>query len=54
MTNRSTYVVRILPSTGNGFAYDEQIEALNPRQAKQLAQARIPADWKVGTNPRRI
>ena len=53
-TPRATYIVQILPSTGNGPAYNEEIQAINPNQAKQLAKARIPADWKVGNSPRRI
>ena len=46
--------VLILPAPGNGNAYWEEITAVNGMVAKKLAKARIPSDWKVGNNPKRV
>ena len=52
--NRPTWEVLVIPSTGNGRSYWDEVEAQNGTQAKKLIQSRIPSDWKVGNNPRRI
>ena len=46
--------VLILPSSGNGTSYWEVVEAVNPTVAKKVAKARIPSDWNVGNNVRRL
>ena len=46
--------VLILPSSGNGNSYWEIVEAVNPNVAKKVAAARIPSDWKVGNNVKRV
>ena len=43
-----------MPSAGNGRAYWDEVEAQNGAQAKKLIQSRIPDDWKVGNNPKRV
>jgi hypothetical protein len=48
------YEVLIIPGPNEGFAFKEIIEALNPRQAKQIAKSRFPDSYKVGNNPRRL
>ena len=51
---RPTWEVLVLPATGQGRSYWESVEAQNGTQAKQLVKSRIPDDWKVGNNPKRV
>ena len=46
MSNRKTFKVTVIPK-GNGQAYTEYVEALNPPQARQILEARLPGDWKT-------
>ena len=48
MTTRQ-YSVRVLPTSGNGPAYDEVVQAVNPPMARKLVEARIPAGWQMCT-----
>ena len=51
---RPTWEVLVLPSAGNGNSYWDEVEAQNATQAKKLIKSRIPSDWKIGNNPRRV
>ena len=47
MSTRKTYKVTVIPSPGNGSAYTEYVEAVNPPQARAILGARLPSDWKT-------
>ena len=51
---RPTWEVLVLPSAGNGNSYWDEVEAQNASQAKKIIKSRIPSDWKVGNNPKRV
>ena len=48
MSTRKTYKVTVIPSAGGGSAYTEYVEAVNPPQARQILESRLPSDWKTG------
>ena len=52
--SRPTWEVLVLPASGEGRSYWDEVEAQNGLQAKKIIQARIPDGWKVGNNPRRV
>ena len=47
MSNRKTYKFTV---SGNGYNYTETIEAVNPPEAKRLAEARYPGCRLYGFN----
>ena len=51
---RPTWEVLVIPSPGNGNSYTDEVEAQNATQAKKIIQSRVPSDWKIGNNPKRI
>lgn len=51
---RPTWEVLVIPSAGSGNSYTDEVEAQNATQAKKLIQSRIPSDWKIGNNPKRV
>lgn len=54
LMTRPTWEVLVIPSAGNGHSYTDEVEAQNATQAKKLIQSRIPSDWKIGNNPKRV
>jgi hypothetical protein len=51
MSTRKTYKVTVIPSSGGGATYTEYVEAVNPPQARQILESRLPGDWRtVGYN----
>ena len=49
-----SFEVLILPKSGDGRSFWTTVEAINISQAKKIAKARFPDDWKVGNNVRTI
>jgi hypothetical protein len=48
MSTRKNFKVTVIPSAGDGGAYTEYVEAVNPVQARKILEARLPSDWKTG------
>ena len=51
---RPTWEVLVIPSAGDGNSYWDEVEAQNATQAKKIIKSRIPDDWKIGNNPKRV
>jgi len=47
MSTRKNYKVTVIPAPGDGSAYTEYVEAVNPPQARKILEARLPGDWKT-------
>ena len=54
MAMGDVWEVLVIPATGCGRSYWESVTAVNGVVAKKLVEARIPHDWKVGNNPKRV
>ena len=54
MAMGDVWEVLVIPATGCGRSYWESVTAINGMVAKKLVEARIPHDWKVGNNPKRV
>ncbi len=49
---RKLYEVLVQPACGEGVAFWEQVEAVNPVQAKRIVESRFPSNWRVNSNAR--